>query len=68
MKTTKNEALLILSRKLMNERIKPQLDKMIEYKNNHVKPIKYNPELDAYDYMEWKAKQENKLIHMNGGK
>jgi hypothetical protein len=63
----KNDALLKLSTMLMDQRIKPVLDKMIEYKLNNPKPIKYNPSLDELDYMEWKAKQEGKLAHMKGG-
>ncbi len=64
MKLTKNEALLMLSNKLMDQRIKPMVDKMVEYKLNHPKVIKYNPELDNNDYMEWKAKQQGKLTHI----
>jgi hypothetical protein len=68
MKTTKNEALLMLSNKLMDQRLKPMLDRMIEYKkNSEIKPIKYNPSLDELDYMEWKAKQNGKLKHLKGG-
>jgi hypothetical protein len=67
MKTTKNEALLMLSNKLMDKRIKPMLDRMIEYKKENIKPIKYNPALDEFDYLEWKAKNQGKLAHMKGG-
>ena len=62
---TKNDALVKIAVMLMDKRIKPGLDKMIEYKQNHTKPIKYNPELDNNDYLEWKAKQAGKLTHLN---
>ena len=67
MKLTKNEALLVLSNKLMDQRIKPMLDTMIQYRLDNPKPIKYNKALDNDDYALWKARQENKAIVMNKG-
>ena len=63
---TKNEALLILAQKIMDTRLKPMIDKALVTPKN--KPIAVNKALYDNDYMEWQAKQENKLVHINNRK
>lgn len=64
MKMNKNEALLILAQKIMDSRIKPFIDKASTIERT-IKPIKYNAALDENDYLEWLAKKNNELVHIN---
>jgi hypothetical protein len=61
---TKNEALLKLAQGIMDQRLKPMIDRSIELKAERVKPISYNADLDNNDYAEWLAKKEGKLTHL----
>jgi hypothetical protein len=64
MKTTKNEALLILAQRIMDQRIKPMIDKAISMDHDS-KPIAYRPELDNNDYAEYIASKDKTLVHIN---
>lgn len=63
MKMTKNEALLKLAMKVMDTRLKPVLDKCMSM-DRDIRPIPYNADIDNNDYMEYLAKKENKLVHI----
>lgn len=63
MNTTKNETLLILAQRIMDQRIKPMIDKAISMDHDS-KPIAYRPELDDNDCAEYVASKEKTLIHI----
>lgn len=64
MKVTKDEALVLLTKKLIEKRLHTVLDKCIQMKLNKPEPIKYNPDLDNNDYAEYLAKKEGKLSYI----
>ena len=63
MRITKNEALLILAQRIMDNRLKPMIDKAISMDHDS-KPIPYNEALDDNDYTEYIASKEKTLIHI----
>ena len=62
---TKNKDLITLALKIMENRLKPVIDKSMSMQR---KPIPYNPTLDENDYAEYLAKKANKLTHINNRK
>lgn len=61
---TKNEALLLIANRLMEQRLKPMIDKALTVERT-VKPIKYNAALDENDYAEYITAKEGKLTHIH---
>lgn len=64
MKMSKNEAIVALTQRLMDQRLKPMIDKASSM-DHTIKPIPVNKALYENDYVEYIARKNGQLKHIH---